>query len=186
MSNMISLESILAPIPKATRIMMEEAKQYEKFAPPSIKRGLSSLGIGPMDYDTMKAGENEFNSFVGGFDVPPTPYDPLSAASVPLREGVLGTTEAPVDAPVQEATQDQPAQVNEGQYDPSVDNDVQQMFLALDDGTLKGAQRMVQSFEQIFDQYVQRTGRNMQSDLFSLQPGRQRETEYFPLNPGAY
>lgn len=226
MDKMLSLDNILAPIPMATRVMMETAKQDEKFAPPSIQHGLSTLGIGPMDYETMKANDHwplnpNFKSYEHTpFEDPMAPtaspeevldntlrlynsnagaagmegYKPITAGgfSSPVsadRSSGVGLGDKTEEAQTLDPTAPPSTpedNTGSGEQDQGSSDEIQQMFLALDDGTLQGAERMVKSFNQIFDEYARRTGRNMQTDLFTLQPGRQRETEYTTLNPGAY
>lgn len=89
--------------------------------------------------------------------------DGVSQEAAPSEEGQQASAEGPVD------TGDRAA------------NDMIATLKQLDDGTLNGAERMVQNFERVAQEYAQRTGRNMQGDLFMPNYDQKLETNYAPF-----
>lgn len=116
--------------------------------------------LNPMSYEEVKAAEDQMRN--EGFLDPYTPQQEQAAAE-------QNTTPAP-------------QVTSNGSTGDNVADQMIAELSKLDDGTLQGANRMVENFERVAQEYAQRTGRNMQADLFMVRPQR-RETDYSLLNP---
>lgn len=176
LKKIVDFDSIFDNSDKYAKIIMQEARNNERFKTPDIGLGLSSIGIGPIDtYEKQSANDRfaanpDFN--IARSDSFQDPLAP-SQSQEDFLNGVVRHYEDAASTPTNETEPQESS--NNGEF---VIASIRNELSANDDGSSSYAMSVLRSIPQVFARYE--NGGNMQYFLAG-QPGRQRETEY-PLN----